>query len=133
MRKLAFAALAATAFVTPAVAAPPPAGTCIRHKDLYNWSSPNNKTLIIEDNRHKKVLAHLIGACIGLRFQQTIAIRSPGASQLSCIEKGDFVSTREFGSGIRSTCAIGSLEPYTGELKPRDGEKQDGTNNASSN
>src|SRR4051812_11189702 len=117
MRKLILAMSAATMLAAPALADMPKGDTCIRHFDLYNWSSPDDKTLILENNRHKKVLAHLIGPCIGLRFEQTIAIRSPGASQLSCIERGDFVSTRSFGSGIRSTCAIGSLEPYSGEVK----------------
>ena len=32
-------------------ATPAAASTCIRHDDIWNWSSPNDKTLILEDYR----------------------------------------------------------------------------------
>ena len=92
-------------------ATPAMADRCIRHNDLWNWQAVNNKTIILENTRHQKWLVKLIGTCDDLNFHQRLAIRSPGASQLDCVERGDTVITHEI--GFRGVCAITSIEPYT--------------------
>ena len=83
MRRLIFAlAGLAVLATTPALA-----DSCIRHDDLYNWSSINDKTVILENFRHEKWLAKLVGTCGNFKFHERIEIRSPGALGISCIEK----------------------------------------------
>ncbi|HTP76845.1 MAG TPA: DUF6491 family protein [Rhizomicrobium sp.] len=116
MRKLIFA-LAGLAVVA---ATPAWADSCIRHDDLYNWSSIDDKTLILENFRHEKWVAKLIGTCSNFKFHERIEIRSPGALAISCIEKGDSVITRD--NGIRGRCAIMSIERYVPPPKQTSGD-----------
>ncbi len=110
MRKfILMAAAAAVLASTPAFAAPP--SVCIRQDDLYNWTALNDKHVVIENYQHKKALLTLIGVCTGLKFHETIAIRSPGGTGLSCISPGDTLSVRDLGMNQR--CAIIKVEPYT--------------------
>lgn len=107
MRKFLLALAGAAILAT----SPAEADTCIRHTDIWNWSSINDKTIILENSRHQKWIAKLIGTCSGLNFHQTIAIKSPGGFRLSCVERGDTVITRDI--GFRGRCSIVSIEPYT--------------------
>ncbi len=111
MRKI----LSALAGVAILAATPAAASTCIRHNDIWNWSSINDKTLILENSRHQKWIAKLIGTCSNLNFHQTIAVKSFGGFQLSCVERGDTVITRDI--GFRGRCSIISIEPYTPPAK----------------
>jgi len=97
-------------------ATPVAASTCIRHNDIYNWSSINDKTLILENFRHQKLVAKLIGTCSEFKFRQRIAIKSFSGFPLSCVERGDTVITRS--AGFTGRCSIVSLEPYTGPMHP---------------
>jgi hypothetical protein len=111
MRRLIFAlAGLAVLATTPALA-----DSCIRHDDLYNWSSINDKTVILENFRHEKWLAKLVGTCGNFKFHERIEIRSPGALGISCIEKGDSVITRDV--GIPGRCSIVSIERYVPPAK----------------
>ncbi|MEI9887910.1 MAG: DUF6491 family protein [Rhizomicrobium sp.] len=117
MRKLILALCGAAMLgVSPAVAAD---GTvCIRHNDIYNWTALNDKTLVLENFRHQKALVKLIGTCSNFRFHETIAIRSAGGTDLSCVEAGDTVITRDL--GMTGRCAVVSVAPYTGPAKQPD-------------
>ena len=109
MRKcILVAAAAAMLASTPAFADP---SVCIRQDELYNWTALNDKHVVIENYHHKKALLTLIGVCTGLKFHETIAIRSPGGTGLSCISPGDEISVRDL--GMREHCAITKVEPYT--------------------
>ena len=108
--------LTALAGVAILAATPAAATTCIRHNDIYNWSSINDKTLILENFRHQKLLAKLIGTCSELNFRERIAIKSFGGFPLSCVERGDTVITRS--PGFTGRCSIVSLEPYDGPMHP---------------
>ena len=124
MRKsILIAAFAAAAFAgaTPVFAAEPPA-ICIRHDDINNWSSIDDKHVVLTNYRHQKALLTMIGTCSNFKFSDAIEIRSPGASGLDCIAVGDEVQTRGIGSGpIHGRCAVVKIEPYTGQsVKPAD-------------
>jgi hypothetical protein len=104
----AFGLLAAT----PAIARP---SICIRQDDIRNWTSLNDKQLVLENYHHQKALLGLIGTCGGFKFAEALVIRSPGSfSGLDCVSKGDQVTTRQ--SGFRGTCAVVSIEPYAGTM-----------------
>jgi len=112
MRKtILLAATACMLAATPALADP---AVCIRHDDIFNWSPVDDKHLVLENSHHQKALMTLIGTCNGFKYLETIEIRSPGASDLSCIDRGDTVRTNDF--GFRGTCAISKIEPYTGPV-----------------
>lgn len=124
MRKSILLAASAAIVVTAAPALAGPA-VCIRQDDLYNWTALNDKQVVIENFRHQKALLTLIGTCSGLKFHETIAIRSPGGTALSCVSPGDDLIVREFGGG-RNRCAITSVTPYTGDKHHDD--RHDGDN-----
>lgn len=115
MRKLLFlAAVAAVALGTPAYAD----GTCIRQPDIQNWVSLNDRTLVVENYQHKKILLKLVGTCSEFNFRESIEIRSHGLTRLSCIEAGDDIITRN--AGFDGQCSIASVEPYSGSMHPHD-------------
>jgi hypothetical protein len=111
MRRLILA-LAGVAMLaaTPATAAP-----CLRQYDIWNWKSINDKTLILENSRHQKWIAKLMGTCSEFNFRETIAVKSFGGTRLSCVERGDTVFTRN--AGFPGRCSITSIEPYTPPAK----------------
>ncbi len=112
MRKIVLlAATAALLASTPAFARE---SICIRQDDIRNWSSPDDKHLVLENYHHQKALLTLIGTCSGFKFTETIAIRSPGGTDLSCIERGDTVRTHDL--GFRGSCAVVNIEPYNGPV-----------------
>ncbi|HEY4942598.1 MAG TPA: DUF6491 family protein [Rhizomicrobium sp.] len=117
MRKLLLlAAVAAVALGTPAYAD----GTCIRQPDIQNWVSLNDRTLVVENYQHKKILLKLVGTCSEFNFRESIEIRSHGLTRLSCIEAGDDIITRN--PGFDGRCSIVSVAPYSGPMThhPRD-------------
>ena len=124
MRKtiLAAAALAVLA-ATPALAVRP--AVCIRQDDIRNWTSLDDKHLVLENYHHQKALLKLIGTCTGFKFAETLVIRSPGGTALSCVSPGDEVHSRQLG-GFNGRCAVVSVDPYTAPPKPQGGGDQGG-------
>ena len=101
-------------------ASPAAASTCIRQNDIYNWSSPNDRTLILEDYRHHKWLAKMIGTCTDLYYHEKLIIKAREGLGLSCVQMGDIVITRN--NGLNGRCAITSVVPY---VPPAKGDKDD--------
>jgi hypothetical protein len=97
-------------------ATPAGAASCIRQNDIWNWSSINDKTLILENSRHQKWIAALAGTCSEFKFRQRIAIKSFAGFPLSCVERGDTVITRS--PGFTGRCSIVSIKPYVGPMHP---------------
>ncbi|HWD28809.1 MAG TPA: DUF6491 family protein [Rhizomicrobium sp.] len=103
-----------------------PAEACIRHDDINNWHSLDDKHLVIDDYHHKKVLLTMIGTCSNFKFSDAIEIRGVGESRLDCISPGDEVQTRGIGSGpIHGRCAVTKVEPYTGQTFGKAAEHHD--------
>jgi hypothetical protein len=113
MRKLLLSTiLLATALgAAPALAAQP--AVCIRHDDIHNWTSLDDKHLVLENYHHQKALLTMIGTCSNFKFADAIEIRGPGEIGLDCISPGDEVQTRGIGSGIPGRCAVTKIDPYT--------------------
>jgi predicted SAM-dependent methyltransferase len=111
MRRL----ICAVAGLAILAATPAAASTCIRHDDIWNWSSPNDKTLILEDYRHHKWLAKMIGTCQDLYYHQKLIIKARGSFGISCVQMGDIVITRN--NGLNGRCAITSVVPYVAPAK----------------
>jgi len=86
---VALAALAAAFVATQALAQKP----CLRQDQIYNWNAPNDTTLIVEDDLHRKFKITLLSKCIGLTFKQRLGFKVFGGTGLSCVSPGDTVFT----------------------------------------
>ena len=116
MRKALLALVVmATATATPAVAG----RACLRFGYIYNWNALNTRTLIVEDEWHKKFKLGLIGICDDIRYHERLAFQSRGSLALSCVSAGDEVITHEVGLGP-SRCAVTSIEAYTPQMEAAD-------------
>ena len=113
MRKSILIAVAATALfaAAPALAAP---AVCIQRDNIRNWSSIDDRHIVLQDYHHTRALLTLIGTCSGFKFHETLAIKSPGSLGISCIERGDDILTHD--TGMPGSCSITKIEPYTGPV-----------------
>ena len=113
-----FATAAATAGIaqTPQTAAP---NTCLRFGEIYSWNAPDNRTLIVEDNLHRKFKVSLMGYCPNVTFKERVGFRSRGAMRLTCMSPGDDVVVNNMGSGSQH-CPIRSIVPYTPAMQKAD-------------
>ena len=120
MRKTILLAAAAAALLTaaPALARP---SVCIQRDNINNWSSVDDKHVVLEDYHHTRALLTLIGTCSNFKFHESIAIRSPGSIGISCISNGDDVITRDV--GMTGRCSIVKIEPYSGPVLARKSDK----------
>ena len=111
MRKILLIAAAALVLSTPALAAH---NACIRQDDIRNWTALTDRSVVLENYRHQKVLLKLIGTCSNLNFRESLEIRSVGSIGLSCVETGDDIVTH--GMGLGGRCAIVSVTDYSGPM-----------------
>lgn len=96
---------------------------CLQVGRIWNWRAPDNRTLIIENDLHKKFKVQLMGYCPGLTFKETIGIRSPGGSYLSCVTPGDTVFFHDIGMSMH--CVINKITPYTAAMEKADKEARE--------
>jgi hypothetical protein len=110
----AFAALAATLLVTPAMAS----RTCLQQSLIYSWKALNDRTLIVEDKFHDKFKLSLMVPCQHLQFHENLGFRTFSNTALACVLKGDEVIS---GTPIGPQhCPINTIEPYTADMEKAD-------------
>jgi len=107
---------AATAQPAPPVAAP---RACLEFGEIYNWNVVDNRTLIVEDNLHRKFRVSLLGYCPNLNFKERVGFRSLGAMRLTCLSPGDSVIVNNMGAGFQR-CPIKSVEAYAPAMQKAD-------------
>jgi hypothetical protein len=100
---------AAIAQPAPPAAAP---RACLEFGEIYNWNVVDNRTLVVEDNLHRKFRVSLLGYCPNLNFKERVGFRSLGAMRLTCLSPGDSVIVNNLGAGFQR-CPIKSIEAYT--------------------
>lgn len=83
---------------------------CLRFGEIYNWKALDNKSLMVEDNFHKKFHVDLMGTCEGLQFKERVGFKSAGSVALTCMSPGDDVIVRNVGSGFQR-CPISRITP----------------------
>ncbi len=115
------AATAATLLIAAPASARP--SVCIQRDNIRNWSSIDDKHLVLEDYHHTRALLSLIGTCSNFKFHETIAIKTPGEIGISCISNGDDVITRDV--GMTGRCSIVGIEPYDGPVLARHSDHHD--------
>ena len=113
MRKFILLAATASALLAaaPAFAGP---SVCIQRDNIRNWSSVDDRHIVLQDYRHQRALLTLIGTCSGFKFHEALAIKTPGEIGISCISNGDDILTRD--TGIPGRCSIVKIEPYSGPV-----------------
>lgn len=92
-----------------------PHQACLQIGRIWSWRAPDDRTLIVESNTHKKYRIDLLGVCPGLQFKETIGFRSIGGMSLSCITPGDTVFFHSM--GMESRCSIRTVSPYMAEME----------------
>ncbi len=91
---------------------------CLQVGRIDSWRAPNNRSLIVENDSHQKFKVDLMGYCPGLTFKETIGLRSPGGSYLSCVGPGDTVFFHDIGMAMH--CVISKVTAYTPEMEKAD-------------
>ena len=119
---LAIAALVCLS--APALAQPPSSmgqPPCLRQADIWSFNPvPGNRSLIAEDQRHRRYRVNFMGICSGLQFNMGLAFKTRGVGTLSCISRGDSVLHRDVAGPPE--CIIQSVEWQTPALDKADAE-----------
>jgi hypothetical protein len=85
---------------------------CLQIGRIWGWKALDARTLIVEDELHRKFRLGLMGYCPRLPLKLALGFKSLGAiSGLDCIRKGDEVISQDAGGGY--TCPVMSVTPYT--------------------
>jgi hypothetical protein len=113
MTKMLMAAMA-LAISVPAYAAEP----CLRLDNISGWTTPNDKTLIVENYQHQKFKLTFMGSCPNLKYHEKLGFKVFGGTRLSCLTRGDSVIQRDVIGPAR--CPISKVELYTPEMEKDD-------------
>ena len=99
---------------TAAAQAPHPAAAnrkearCLEIGRVYSWNFHRaNRTLVLESVMQHKFRVHFMGYCPAIGIAETLALRSPDGTSLSCLSTGDVISYRE--NGMVQNCYIRSV------------------------
>ena len=94
-----------------------PQQRCLQIGRIYSWNADKtDRSLVIESDTRDKFRLDLMGYCPGLRFTETIALRSPGGTALSCVSPGDMIYFRS--AGMIQHCAIRRVTPLAKPHRP---------------
>ena len=108
---------AASAIAQPAP--PAAARVCLEFGEIYNGSALDSRTLIVEDNLHRKFRASLLAYRPNLTFKEWVGFRPPGAMRLTCLSQGDSVIVNNLGAGFQRR-PIKSIEACIPVTQARD-------------
>ena len=111
MKRLIAAVLLAGALPLQAVAQDQQ--PCLRIGQVYSFEPlAGNSSLIVTDRQRRAYKLSFIGICNDLQFNTTLAFRSHGTGQLSCLARGDQVLSPQ-AAGPPDRCVIQKIETYT--------------------
>ena len=121
-KTLILAAALAAMLAAPAAAEqgakPEARQACLQVGRIWSWNAPDNRTLIVENDTHQKFKLDLMGYCPGLTFKETLAFKSIGGMDLSCITPGDVIFFHDV--GMETRCVISKVTAYTPEMEKAD-------------
>lgn len=107
MKRIFLLAAGLAAFIAGPAAAQ--SNECLRLDRILNWHVVNDRTMIVEDNSHRKFQLDMLGTCPALAWQERIGFKVIGGTELSCVTPGDQILTR--GPGSFGPCSIRSIRP----------------------
>jgi hypothetical protein len=115
MGKTILAAFGIVLFAVSAQAQP----ACLQVGRIWSWKPLDKRTVIAEDELHRKFKVGLAGYCPALPYKLTLGFKSNEAiSGLDCVRKGDEVISHDI--GIPYTCPVMSITPYTSAMERAD-------------
>ncbi len=118
MKKLILIAAGLAAFAAGPASAQPQ--ECLRLDRIQNWHVVNDRTLIVEDQSHRKFRLDLLGVCPQLAWKERIGFKVIGGTELSCVTTGDEILVR--GHATPGRCPIRAITPlppgHKGANKP---------------
>ncbi|HEX3429428.1 MAG TPA: DUF6491 family protein [Rhizomicrobium sp.] len=95
---------------------------CLQIGRIWSFKPLDNKTLVVEDELHRKFKVALTGYCPRLPFKLNLGFKSAsGINGLDCVEKGDDVISQDV--GMNYTCPVMSVIPYTAAMEKSDRAK----------
>jgi hypothetical protein len=94
------------------------AEACIWVRNINDYKpADDEKSMVLRDAPSKRYTITFMSRCVGLRFTETIAVKSVGG--MFCLSPGDSISFSN--GGIRQTCMIDKITPLAAEpAKPAD-------------
>ncbi|HEY3778425.1 MAG TPA: DUF6491 family protein [Rhizomicrobium sp.] len=111
----ALALVAMGAAALPARAQP----QCLQVGRIWSWKPLDRRTLVVEDELHRKFKVGLVGYCPALPFKLTLGFKANGSiNGLDCVRRGDEVISHDI--GIPYTCPVMSIVPYTHAMEKAD-------------
>ena len=103
----------------PAPPAQPSEPACLRQINMYSFKPvAGNRSLIVVDRGGRRYRVNFIGQCYNLQYDLGLRFKTNGASNLSCVSKGDSVLYRDpAGPGI---CIVRDVQYQTPALDQQD-------------
>ncbi len=93
-------------------------GACLRQANIYNWNSLDDRTVIVEDDFHKKFKLTLMTPCLNMQYHERLGFKVFAGSELACVSRGDeILSASPIGP---QHCPISKIELYTPEMEKAD-------------
>ncbi len=112
-----FACGAVLCIADPAMAAPEQ--VCLRQIDMYSFDAvPGNRSLVVEDQRHRRYRINFVGICSGLQFKMGLRFKTFGNSNLTCLSRGDQVLQHD--PVMRTPCIIKDIQLQTPDMDRAD-------------
>jgi hypothetical protein len=98
----------------PVWAQPPASTPCLRpaQVDSFKPLKGNDHAVLVRDKFRKTFKLGFRTSCDGLNFNMAIAIHTLGGSGLTCVGRGDYILSHNFG-GLSDRCIIDSITLYT--------------------
>jgi len=90
-------------------------GPCLTIRNIYTWHELDAHSMMMQDTGRHKFKVVYSGACGNLKSVMRIALKSTAASDLSCVQHGDWLLLRQ--NDVNYRCMVQSVEPY-GEPQP---------------
>jgi hypothetical protein len=112
--------LLATAAIALGLSGPALAGQpCLEIGQIWNWTAPDNHTLIVENDTHQKFRLSMMGYCPNLQFKERVGFQTVGQfSSLACLTRGDYVLVHDPVGPTR--CPIADIVLYTPDMQKAD-------------
>ena len=90
---------------------------CLQIGRIWSFHPLDKKTLIVEDELHRKFNVALAGYCPRLPFKLNLTIKSAsGVNGLDCVRRGDTVISQDV--GMHYTCPVMSIVPSAQTAAP---------------
>ena len=89
---------------------------CLTIRNIFTWHELDEHAMMMQDTAQHKFKVIYSGHCGNLKSVMSIALKSTGASDLSCVRKGDWLLLRQ--NDVNYRCQVQTVEPYVEPQPP---------------